>query len=142
MRDFTRQIAKSHVFGKDQLVEALQHRGGCRQGDIQENHVASFEDMHVRCHPALWREPRGIAAGTSGERLDVVGEQPLQVRRAVRPGDREQAPPHRLGKRRTFPNQPVIVVLGHGVGNGVGMEHGLPAAASDLIRSRNGSFLL
>ena len=52
--------------------------------------------MQIRNHAALCREVRGITAGARGERGDVVGEEPPQIRRAVplpestmRPGERD-----------------------------------------------------
>jgi hypothetical protein len=51
--------------------------------DIQQQFHTQIQDLHVGHHPALWGEIGGIAPGTGGQGGDVVGQQPLQIRRPV-----------------------------------------------------------
>jgi hypothetical protein len=89
--------------------------------------------VHVGQHAALRREPRGIATGSGRERWNVVGQQALQIRRAVGPRDGNLLPRRDRSDRGVFPNVAVILVR-RAIGCG---KH---VSRADLIRSRQMRF--
>ena len=57
----------------------------------QQHHVAELVDPQVGDHPALRGQIRRVAALPGLQRDDVVGQQPLQIGRAVAAGHDDPA---------------------------------------------------
>ena len=55
-----------------------------RARQIDQDGLSQLDDAHVGDHPPLGGQQRGVTAGARRQRLDVVGEQPLQVGPAIR----------------------------------------------------------
>ena len=81
-----RQSRYLNVLREMKLLQALRGLLRAGSGDVEKHHVSGFEDMDVAQHPALRREPCGIAAGAGSERRRVVGQQALQERSAIGAG--------------------------------------------------------
>ncbi len=81
------QIRELDVLTEEELIEPLQGWLELVRGHVEQDHVARLEHVQVGEHAPLRRQPRGVAAGSGGQRLDVVGQQALQVRCAVLAGD-------------------------------------------------------
>ena len=82
---------ETHVFGEDELVQPRERAAARLSRDVQQDHPARLEHVHVGQHPALRRQPGRIAAGAGRQRLDVVGEQSLQIEWRDPPRPRQSA---------------------------------------------------
>ena len=82
---------------------------------VEQDHAARFQHVHVGVHAALRRQPRGIAPGPGGQRLNIVGEEPLKVGCTVLPSDRNLQSRCDGANGRVFLNRPVAVCQSHGV---------------------------
>ena len=105
-----RKRADLHVLGKQELLQPLERCGGGVCGDIEQDHPARFEHMHITQHATLRRQPGGVTAGTGSKRLDVVGQEALQERRAVLAGNRNLKTGRNRAYCRAVTDGPVIVV--------------------------------
>ena len=75
-----------HVLGKEELIEPCECRVGLCRRHVEQEHRGRLKHMHVGEHPALGRQPGRVASGALGQRLNVVGQQPLQVRGSIGTG--------------------------------------------------------
>jgi hypothetical protein len=73
-----------NVFTEDQLVEPLEQQVLDLARNVEQHHVAHGEHLHVGYHPALRCEERGVASGSRSERDDVVREERVKKRLAIR----------------------------------------------------------
>ena len=83
------------------------------RGHVEQDHAARFQDVHIREHAALRRQPGGIASRARCQALNVVGQQALEVGGAVLPSNgnlqtRSHGPDSRL-----LLNNPVAVRKSH-----------------------------
>ena len=130
---FASQRLDLNVLGEDELLEPLARRVRRLSRNVEQDHAPRLEHVHVGQHAALRREPRGIATGAGRERRNVVGQQALQIRRAVGTRHGNLLPRRDRPDRGVFPNVPVILVQ-----NAIGC--GRHVSRADLIRSRQMRF--
>src|SRR4029079_14985249 len=72
------------------------------------------QDPHVRLHVPLAVEQRGVAAGLGLERLEVVGELPLEELGRVGPANEEHAPLRSIQYAGALLHRTVLPVDLHG----------------------------
>ena len=124
LRERRRDVAELHVLGEDELIELRQHRVLHVAGHRQQHHVAELVDVQVRDHPSLRGEIRRVAALPRFQRDDVVGEQPLQVRRAVGARDDDPSAIGAIDRRRAMPRG-LVGGEGSGRNHGAMLRHAL-----------------
>ena len=78
-----------HVFAEDEPSRCARTALGETGRHIDQDGIAQLEDAHVGDHPPLGGQQRRVAAGAGRQRLDVVGEEPLEVGPAIRAGQQE-----------------------------------------------------
>jgi len=81
--------AHANVLGEDELLEPLDRRVDGLGGNVEQDHAARFQHVHIRVHAPLRRQPRGVAARPLSQCLNVVGKEALQIGCAVLPGNRD-----------------------------------------------------
>ena len=105
-----RQRSQLHVLGEKELLQPGHRRLGLSSRHVEQKHPVRLEHVHVGEHPPLRREPGRVAARAFGESLNVVGQQPLQKRRAIGAGHRQLNRRGQLPDCCVFENFPVILL--------------------------------
>ena len=75
-----------NVLGEDELFQPLPRGLGRLSRDVEQDHAAGLEHVHVGQHAALRRQPCRITAGAWSQGWNVVGQQALQIRGAIGTG--------------------------------------------------------
>jgi hypothetical protein len=95
-------VLYGRVFAEDEVREMRRDARGQVAGNVEPDRIAALQDLHVGDHASLRRQQRGVAARAGRQGSDVVGEQPLQVRQAVAPGQPNQPPRAPIENGRAF----------------------------------------
>ena len=91
LREGLRHVAELHVLGEHELLQFGQDGVLHRQRHRQQHHIAELIDEQIGDHPPLRGEVAGVAPEATLDGDDVVGQQPLQIRRPVGAGDGDAA---------------------------------------------------
>ena len=112
-RQGLRQVRKLNVFAEQELIQSLQSGGHEVGRYIQQDHLAGFEDVDVREHPTLRCQPRRVAACPWRQRLDIVGQQAVQVRGPILAGEANGTSGRDGANGRVFLEGAVVLGNGH-----------------------------
>ena len=98
-----------NVFGEDELLEPLSRGRGRLGRDVEQDHAAGLEHVHVGQHAALRRQPCRVTAGARGQGRNVVGQQSLQIRGAIGTSHGNLMPGRDCPYGSLFPDVAVVV---------------------------------
>ena len=76
-----------HVLGEVKLLQPGGDGVYFAGSDVEQHHVARFEQVHITQHPPLRRQPRGITTAARRQRGRVVRQKTMKKRCAVAAGD-------------------------------------------------------
>ena len=102
LRERVGDVAELHVLREDELIELRHHAVFHAAAHRQQQDVAELVGVEVRDHASLRRQIRGVAALPRLQRDDVVGQQALEIRRALGAGDDNPAAIGTIDERRAM----------------------------------------